>query len=73
MINRHHQRADKMVEEFKDIIGASVCSQISDAHFQDITLLVRDLISDELLAAAELIEKVAKQLRGESDIHEMEL
>ena len=73
MINRHHQRADKMVEEFKDIIGESVCNQISDAHFQDITLLVRDLISDELLAAAELIEKVAKQLRGESDIHEMEL
>ena len=73
MTNRHHQRADKVVAEFKEIIGESVCNQIPDAHFQDLTLLVRDLISDELLAAAELIEKVAHHLRSETDIHELEL
>jgi hypothetical protein len=73
MINRHHQRADKVVEEFKEIIGESVCNQISDTHFQDLTLLVRGLISDELLAAAELIEKVAQHLRSESDIDELGL
>ena len=73
MTNRHHQRADKVVAEFKNIIGESICNQIPSAHFQDLTLLVRDLITDDLLAAAELINKVAQQLRSESDLHEMEL
>jgi hypothetical protein len=73
MTNKHHQRADKIVAEFKDIIGESVCNQISETHFQDLTLLIRDSISDELLAAAELVEKVARKLRSESDLHELEL
>ena len=73
MTNRHHQRADKMVAEFKNIIGESICNQIPSAHFQDLTLLVRDLISNDLLVAAKLIDKVAQQLRSESDLQEMEL
>jgi hypothetical protein len=73
MSNRHHQRADKVVTEFKDIIGESACKQISDAHFQDLTLLIRDAISDELLAAAELVEKLAQHLRSETDILELGL
>jgi hypothetical protein len=32
----HHQRADKVVAEFKEIIGESICAQISDANFQDL-------------------------------------
>jgi hypothetical protein len=73
MANRHHQRADKVVAEFKEIIGESACASISDAHFQDLTLLIRDAISDELLAAAELIETVARKIRSETDLHELGL
>jgi len=73
MTNRHHKSADKLVAEFKEIIGESACAQISDAHFQDLTLLVRDLITDELLAAAEQIEKVAQKIRSETDLHELGL
>jgi hypothetical protein len=73
MANRHHKRADEVVAEFKQIIGESACAQISDAHFQDLTLLVRDVITDELLAAADLIEKVAQQIRSETDLHELGL
>ena len=73
MSNRHHQRADEVVTAFKDIIGESACKQISDAHFQDLTLLIRDAISDELLAAAELVEKLAQHLRSETDILELGL
>jgi len=73
MTNRHHQRADKLVAEFKEIIGESVCSEISDAHFEDLALLVRDAITDELLAAIELIENVVKKIRSDTDLHELGL
>ena len=72
MANRH-QRADKVVAEFKEIIGESTYSRISDAHFQDLTLLIRDAITDELLEAAELIEKVAKKIRSETGLNELGL
>ena len=71
MTNMHHQRADKVVAEFKEIIGESICAQISDANFQDLTLLIRDAITDELLEAAELIEKVAMKIRRDTDLHEL--
>lgn len=73
MTNRHHQRADKVVAEFKEILGKDKCGQISDTDFEDLTLLIRDVITDELLAAAELIEKVAQKIRGESDLLEIGL
>ena len=71
MTNKHHQRADKVVAEFKEIIGESICAQISDANFQDLALLIRDAITDELLAAAELIEKVAMKIRRDTDLHQL--
>ena len=71
MVNKHHQRADKVVAEFKELIGESSCAQISDANFEDLTLLIRDAITDELLAAAELIEKVAMKIRRDTDLHEL--
>ena len=71
MVNKHHQRADKVVAEFKEIIGESICAQISNANFQDLTLLIRDAITDELLAAAELMEKVAMKIRHDTDLHEL--
>ena len=73
MTNRHHQRADKVVDEFKEIIGESTCAKISGAHFQDLTLLIRDAISDEMLAAADLIEKVARKIRSDTDFNELGL
>ena len=73
MTNKHHQRADKVVAEFKEIIGESVCAQIADANFQDLTLLIRDAITDELLAAAELVEKVAMKIRRDTDLHQLGL
>lgn len=73
MANRHHERADQVVAAFKDLIGEEARKQIQDVHFQDLTLLVRDAISEELREAAELVEKVARQIRSETDIHEMDL
>jgi hypothetical protein len=73
MANRHHQRADKVVAEFKEIIGEAACAGISNAHFEDLALLIRDAITDELLEAAELIEIVARKIRSDTDLHEIGL
>jgi hypothetical protein len=73
MTSKHHQRADKVVADFKEIIGESICAQIPDANFQDLTLLIRDAISDELLAAADLVEKVAMKIRRDTDINQLGL
>jgi hypothetical protein len=35
--------------------------------------LIRDAISDELLAAAELIEKVAMKIRRDTDLNQLGL
>jgi len=73
MANRHHQRADKVVAEFKEILGESTCAGISDAHFEDLTLLIRDAITDELLAAAEQILEVARKIKSDTDLNEIGL
>jgi hypothetical protein len=73
MSHRYHRRADEVVTAFKDIIGESACKQISDAEFRELSLLIRDAISDEVLSAAELVEKLAQQLRSETDILELGL
>jgi hypothetical protein len=62
-----------VVAEFKEIIGESACSSISDANFQDLTLLIRDAITDELLVAAEIMENVVKHIRSGTDLHELGL
>jgi hypothetical protein len=71
MTNQHHRRAAKVVAEFKEIIGESVCSEISDAHFDDLTLLIRDAITDELLSAVDLIENAVKKIRSDTDLLEL--
>jgi len=71
MDNRHHQRADKAVMEFKEVIGESVCSQISKAHFEDLTLLIRDAITDEVLSATERMEMVIRKIKSETDLNEL--
>jgi len=57
--------------EFKEIIGISVCSQISKAHFEDLTLLIRDAITDAVLSATERMEIIIKEIRSETDLHEL--
>ena len=71
MSHRHHQRAAKVVAEFKNVIGDPVCALISDAHFEDLVLLVRDAITDEVLSATERVENILKDIRSETDLHEL--
>ena len=73
MTNQHHERVEAVVTAFREIIGESLCRQISDAHFRDLDRLIRDLVSVELREAADRIDTVTKALRSETDVREMAL
>jgi methyl coenzyme M reductase gamma subunit len=71
MTNQHHERAAALVSAFREVLGDSLCRQISDAQFRDLDRLIRELLSTELRDAAERIEEVARSLRRETDIREL--
>jgi hypothetical protein len=73
MNNQHHERVENVVRSFREILGDSLCRQISDAHFRDLERLIRELVSLELRDAAERIETVTKALKSETDVREMGL
>jgi len=73
MSNQHHERVEAVVTAFREILGQSLCRQISDAHFRDLDRLIRELVSVELRDAADRVEVVTKALRSETDVREMGL
>lgn len=73
MTDRYQERAAKVVETFKARLSEAACEQINDAQFEDLYLMIRKAISEELLSTAKLIEDLAKQVRSEADKPELEL
>jgi hypothetical protein len=71
MTNQHHERVAAVVSAFKEILGDSVCRQVSEANFRDLDRLIRELVSTELRDAAERIEALARTLRNETDVREL--
>jgi len=73
MSNQHHERVEQVVRSFREILGDSLCRQISDAHFRDLDRLIRELVSVELREAAERVEMVTRTLKSETEVREMGL
>jgi len=73
MTNQHHERVEAVVSAFREILGPSLCRQISDAQFRDLDRLIRELLSTELREAADRIEALARELRSATDIPELGL
>lgn len=63
MTDRHYELAAKVVEAFKSGLSGTAREQISDSQFGQLTIMIREAISEELETAADLIEEVAKKLR----------
>ena len=73
MSNQHHERVEAVVAAFREIIGESLCRQISEAHFRDLDRLIRELVSVELREAADRVEAVTRALRSETDARDIGL
>ena len=73
MSDRQTERAEKVVQRFKDLLGTERRGQIQDSEFNELVLLVRTAISEELELSADEIEALAKKIRAELDKRELEL
>jgi hypothetical protein len=73
MIDRHRELANKVVASFKASLSESALKQITQAEFEQLVLMIREVIADELDAAAKQVEDVARRLRREADKPELGL
>ena len=67
MTNRHQERAEKIVATFKQSLDKKVAKQITDAQFNKLTLMIREVMGEEAGFAAEQLEQVIRKLRAESE------
>ncbi len=63
----------KIIENFKSQLDASVRKQISNVQYNDLGLMIDEAIAEEIGAAAELVEEVARKLRASTRKPELEL
>jgi hypothetical protein len=73
MADRHQELAQKVVNTFKQSLSDQARDQITDAQFNELVLMIREAISEELKDAAELIDGIAKRLRSQTDDQELGL
>jgi len=67
MTNRHQERAEKIVATFKQSLDKNVAKKITDAQFNALTLMIREVMGEEAGFAAEQLEQVIRKLRAESE------
>lgn len=73
MSDRHRERAENVVRTFKGTLSQAALSDISDAQFEDLALMVREAIAEELDAAANIVEEAARRLRREVEKRDLGL
>lgn len=73
MADRHQQLADKVVEAFKALLSENARQQISDRELNELTLMIREALSEELESAAASVEELARTLRAKIDRPELGL
>ena len=66
-------RAENVVAAIKALLSETARAHTSDAQFEEMAIIVRDAIGDELTAAADLVEGVAKKLRETAQESELGL
>ena len=63
----------RIIENFKSRLDPSVRKQISNTQYSDLSLMIDEAIAEEIGAAAELVEEVARKLRASTRKTELEL
>ena len=73
MTDRHNTLAQNVVKAFKESLSDAAREHITEAQFEDLTLMVREAIAEELTRAAELFEAALAKLRSEIEKPELDL
>ncbi len=66
MNSQHQERADKVVESFRESLGKDIRDSISENQYQVLSLMICEAIGEELEIAARKMEEVIRNLRAES-------
>jgi len=72
-MNPHQHIAEKAVTAFKDFLDDDTRSHLTEAQFDELVRLVQEAITEELTAAAEVVEEAARRLRAETERPELGL
>jgi len=63
MTIQNEQLAQKVIEVFKKNISEEARAHISETEFQTLAQIVKEALSLEMTEAAEMVDKLEKQLR----------
>ncbi len=73
MTDETQSQAEKIVEIFRNSLDAEVRDKISAAKYEELALMIRELVSQVHRSAADLVDEVARQLRMKTDRPEIGL
>ena len=73
MATQHDALADKVIKAFKASLTAEARDAISTAEFEKLRNMIREALSAELNAAADIVEQAVQRLRAQVDKPELEL
>ena len=73
MTEETQELAEKVVATFKHNLSETAREQIRDADFNELALMIREAISEELSRATDMVEEVVRKLRSETDKPELGL
>ncbi len=71
MSERHRERAEKVVESFRELLDKDVLAAIPPNDFEQLTLFVQEALSDELHDAAEQVEELARSMRAGTSLSDV--
>ena len=73
MTEETEELAEKVVATFKHNLSEAAREQVSEADFNELSLMIREAISEELSRATDMVEEVVRKLRSETDKPELGL
>lgn len=71
MTERHRERAQKVVESFRQLLDKKVLEAIPANDFEQLALFVQEALADELHDAAEQVEELAKRMRSGTSLSDV--
>jgi len=65
--------ADRAITAFKSILSDDAKSHLSDKEFHELTLIVREALSQQLSHTADVVDDLSRQLRSMIDHQDIDL
>lgn len=71
MTQRHQHQAEKIVSAFTDSLDENIRKQLSAEQLNNLTLMIKKALGDEIGMAIEQLENLIRELRTETEKPEL--